>query len=185
MATHKPVYVDELFGNLEVDSSEIYKWYVIRTKYQSEKALAKWAKDNNIDYYLPQYTSTRKYQYRKIETTKPLFSGYLFVKMNYDQKNILLRPGYIIRIITVKHQDVLVDELRKFYYVKEKGYELLPADIIEQGTKVKITSGPLAGTIGFVLEGDNPNKIIITANIINQAVEVTLKNDDIQIIKEQ
>jgi transcription antitermination factor NusG len=184
MATHKPVYVDELFGTLEVSTSEAYKWYVIRTKYQSEKALAKWAKDNNIEYYLPQYKSTKKYQYRKIETTKPLFSGYIFVKMNYDQKITLLRPGYIIRVITVKHQDILVEELSRFYFIQEKGYSLLPANIIEKGTKVKVVSGPLAGTIGFVLEGENPNKIIITANIINQAVEVTLKNEEIKIIQE-
>lgn len=184
MATHKPVYVDELFGTLEVDASETYKWYVIRTKYQSEKALATWARDNNIEYYLPQFTSTRKYQYRKVETTKPLFSGYIFVKMNYEQKNILLRPGYVIRIITVKHQELLLEELQRFYYIKEKGYSLLPADGLKKGTKIKVINGALAGTIGFVMEGDNPNKIIITANIINQAVEVTLKNENIKIIEE-
>ena len=85
MATHKPVYVDELYGTLDVDSDNIHKWHVVRTKYQSEKKLAQWAKDNEIEYYLPQYSTTRKYKYRKIETTKPLFSGYLFVKMNFEQ----------------------------------------------------------------------------------------------------
>lgn len=184
MATHKPVYVDELYGTLDVDSDNIHKWHVVRTKYQSEKKLAQWAKDNEIEYYLPQYSTTRKYKYRKIETTKPLFSGYLFVKMNFEQKSVLLRPGLIVRIIAVKHQDVLIEELQRFYFIKEEGYLMMPTEIIEKGTKVKIVSGALAGTIGFVLEGENPNKIIITANFINQAVEVTLKNEDLQIIEE-
>lgn len=184
MATHKPVYVDELFGTLELDPSGSQKWFVIKTKHQSEKKLAQWAQDNSIEYYLPQYTNIRKYQYRKIETTKPLFSGYIFVKMNYDQQIILLRPGLIVRIIPVKHQEVLLEELKRFYFIKEKGYSLLPANVLEKGTKVKITSGALAGTLGFVLEGENPNRIIITANIINQAVEITLKNENLQIIEE-
>jgi len=184
MATHKPVYVDELFGTLETDPSGSLKWYVIKTKYQSEKSLAKWAKDNDIEYYLPQYTNTKKYQYRKIETTKPLFSGYIFTKMNYDQKITLLRPGYVVRVIPVKHQDLLLEELKRFHFIKEKGYSLMPAEGLAKGTKVKVVNGALAGTIGFVLEGENPNKIIITANIINQSVEVTLQNESLQIIEE-
>ena len=84
----------------------------------------------------------------------------------------------------MKHQDVLIEELQRFYFIKEEGYLMMPTEIIEKGTKVKIVSGALAGTIGFVLEGENPNKIIITANFINQAVEVTLKNEDLQIIEE-
>lgn len=184
MATHKPVYVDELFGTLDYDPSSTKRWFVIKTKYQSEKKLALWAKDNAIEYYLPQYTNIKKYKYRKIETTKPLFSGYIFTKMNYDQKIILLRPGYIVKVIPIKHQEVLLEELKQFYYIKEKGYSLLPTKIIESGTKVKVINGALAGTIGFVLEGENPEKIIITANIINQSVEVTLKNENLQIIEE-
>lgn len=184
MATHKPVYVEELFGTLESDPSGSYKWYVIKTKHQCEKSLAKWARDNDIEYYLPQYTNTRKYKYRKVETTKALFSGYIFTKMNYDQKTILLRPGYVVRVIPVKHQEILLEELKRFYFIKEKGYSLLPANMLAKGTKVKVVNGALKGTIGFVLEGENPNKIIITANIINQAVEVTLQNESLQIVEE-
>ncbi len=184
MATHKPVFVDELFGTLELDPSGSQKWFVIKTKHQSEKKLAQWAKDNSIEYYLPQYTKTSKYQYRKVETTKALFTGYIFIKMNYDQKLTMLRPGLIVRIIPVKHQEFLLEELQRFYFIKEKGYTLLPANILEKGTKVKVMTGALAGTLGFVLEGDNPNKIIITANIINQAVEVTLQNENLQIVEE-
>ncbi len=184
MATHKPVYVDELYGTLDHDPTGSLKWYVIKTKYQSEKKLAQWAKENSIEYYLPQYIKTTKYKYRKIETTKPLFSGYIFIKMTFDQRIILLRPGYIVKIISVKHQDVLLEELKRFYFIKERGYTLLPGHTLEKGTKVKVVSGALKGTVGFVIEGDNPKKIIITANIINQAVEVTLKNDDLQIVEE-
>lgn len=184
MATHKPVFVDELFGTLEHDPEGLQKWFVIKTKHQSEKKLAQWAKDNAIEYYLPQYTNTKKYKYRKIETTKPLFSGYIFTKMNYEQKITLLRPGLIVRVIPVKHQEILLEELQRFHFIKEKGYSLAPANILEKGTKVKIVSGALAGTYGFVLEGENPNKIIITANFINQAVEVTLKNENLLIVEE-
>lgn len=184
MATHKPVYVDELFGTLELDPTGFHKWFVIKTKHQSEKKLAQWAKDNSIEYYLPQYTKTTKYKYKKVETTKALFSGYLFVKMNYDQKITLLRPGYVVRVITIKHEDILLEELQRFYFIKEKGYTLLPGNALEKGTKVKIVSGALKGTFGFVLEGENPNKIIINANFINQAVEVTLKNEDLQKVEE-
>ena len=184
MATNKPVYIDELYGTLEVDPTNTYKWYVVRTKYQCEKKLALWAKSNEIEYFLPQYSTIRKYKYRKIETTKPLFSGYIFIKMNFDQKSIIVRPGFIVRIISVKHQDFLLEELQRFHFIKEEGYHMAPSEVIEKGTKVKVTSGALAGTYGFVLEGDNPNKIIIIANFINQAVEVTLKNENLQIIEE-
>ncbi len=188
MATKKPIYVDELFGTIATtDENEEIKWYVVRTKPQREKKLAQWAKDNEIEYYLPQYTSTRIYKYRKIEFTKPLFPGYLFVKMNKKQQEILYRPGHLVTFVKVKNERELVAELQQIYIVSKFGINMQPVEdysILERGTKVRVTKGSLQGLIGFVIESENSDKVLISVNIIRQAVEVTLDRGSFEVVKE-
>lgn len=186
MATKKPIYVDELFGTLEPTlPNDGYKWFVIRTKPQREKKLATWAKQNSIEYYLPQYTSTKSYQYRKVEFTKPLFPGYLFAKMTANERDVLFRAGHIVTTVRIPNEEFLVKELQRINNIKQSGVSVQPHELITRGTKVQVTSGALKGNMGFVLESKNGKKLIITLNFLGQSIEASLYHDQIEIITEE
>ena len=82
MATHKPVYIDELYGELELFTDD-RNWVVVHTKPRCEKKVADYAKKNQITYYLPQYTDKRVYQRRKVDVDKILFPSYIFVGIDF------------------------------------------------------------------------------------------------------
>lgn len=182
--TNNKLIVDELFGKLEVDNSDDRKWYVTHTKYQHEKKLADWCKKQNVHYYLPMYESKHVYKNRKVTFVKPLFSGYIFIHMNHREMEEIIKPGYIANFIKVVNERFLIKELQGFLKIRESGAEMVPTKKIPQGTKVMVSSGDLIGTVGFVLNGENPNKIVITANFCRQAIEVTIENGHFQIIEE-
>ncbi|HOH46720.1 MAG TPA: hypothetical protein PLX59_02690, partial [Candidatus Cloacimonadota bacterium] len=72
MATHKPVTIDELFGELEQRQAEL--WYVIHTKPRQEKKLAGFCQTEDMWYYLPQMPKEHLYNHRKVMFDVPMFS---------------------------------------------------------------------------------------------------------------
>lgn len=182
MATHKPVTVNDLYGDLS-PSKENEKWYVIYTK-PKEKKLADYAMEKAITYYLPLKTSLRTYQYRKVEFTKPLFPGYLFVKCDPSEKQALIISGHIVSFLKVMNENELLNDLQQIYLGNEAGAEYEEHDYIEKGTFVEILSGPFKGMKGIVDESQK-NKIILSVNMLHRAVSVDIKHGQVKILKEK
>ena len=155
MATHKPVYIDELYGELELFTDD-RNWVVVHTKPRCEKKVADYAKKNQITYYLPQYTDKRVYQRRKVDVDKILFPSYIFVGIDFKNKQELLISGYTVNFLKVNAQKELVDELRAIYYGRQKKVEMQPGLWLEKGLEVEIVNGPLKGIHGVV---ENQSKL--------------------------
>ncbi|MEN6444996.1 MAG: transcription termination/antitermination NusG family protein [Candidatus Cloacimonas sp.] len=183
MATHKPVYVDELYGELQLFMDE-RKWVVVHTKPRCEKKLADYAKRHQITYYLPQYTDKRIYQRRKVAVDKILFSSYVFVGVDFAGKQDLQISGYTTSFINVFAQKELVDELRAIYYGREKKVDMKPGLWLDKGLEVEIVNGPLKGVRGIVEDQSKLDNVRLQVNILKQAVLVKVKTEDVKIIGE-
>ena len=158
MSTHKPVVIEELFGELEL-APENHYWTVIHTKPRCEKKLAEYALKHNISYYLPLTESSRIYQRRKVTFTKPIFSGYLFTVVNFYQKrtSIYRLCGFIPKCPC---QRELVDELRNIWLTRNRRIEMKEAMWLSEGLMVEIVNGPLKGVSGLVKVIKNLKKFI-------------------------
>ena len=183
MATHKPVYVDELYGELELFTDD-RKWVVVHTKPRREKKLADYAKQHQITYYLPQYTSKRVYQRRKVDVNKVLFPSYVFVGIDFKGKQELLISGYTVNFLKVNAQKELIDELQAIYYGRQKNVQMEPGLWLEKGLEVEIVNGPLKGIRGVVEDQSKLTEVRLQVNILRQAVLVKVKTEDIKIIGE-
>ena len=144
MATHKPVDIQELFGSL-TPAEENQRWEVVYTKPKREKKLAEFALNRQICYFLPMLDSIKKYKYRQIKFTKPIFPGYMFVKCTYSEKQTLVRSGHILTFLQIKNEQHFLEELSQIYLIRVKGVELKKHNYIEEGTKVVIEKGNLKG----------------------------------------
>ena len=183
MATNKPVEVNELFGDLEPAIGD-YKWFVVRTKPRREKKLADFAGKAEINYYLPLKESERVYDRRKIIFTKPLFSGYVFVKCNFAEKKQLLITGHTAHFINVINDRELTDELKNIHFGMQKGATLSESDFLDKGIKVRIKSGSFEGLTGFVKDQKNIKEVILQVNLLRQAVSVTVKPENVEIVRQ-
>ncbi|PID29369.1 MAG: hypothetical protein CSB55_01965 [Candidatus Cloacimonadota bacterium] len=181
MVTNKPVYVDCLFGEL-TPAFLPQKWRVVYTKSKREKKLAEFAKLNNISYFLPLINSEKHYKYRKIEFTKPMFPGYLFVKCSLEEQKELIITGHCMTFLNVKDEKELLDDLRRINdFISEKK-KFLPHNYVTEGYIVEITDGPLKGTRGLVENAEKNDKILLNVNILKQSVEVTMDSSLLKII---
>ncbi len=182
MATHKPIEIDELFGELLPGEND-QKWEVIYTKPKREKKLAEYSKRNEIDYYLPLRDSVRKYGNREVKFTKPLFPGYIFIKHSPPQKQKLIISGHIVNFLKVQDEKELLNDLQQIYLSRTQGIDLKKHGFLEKGIKVRIISGSLIGLEGFVSNSSNLNEVILKVNILRQAVSVTVDPKQVEIIR--
>ena len=182
MATHKPVEVQELFGDLE-PASDGLRWFVAHTKPRREKKLAEYSLKNSINYYLPLRDSIRVYKYRKIKFTKPLFPGYVFVKCASEDKRNLIITGHIANFLQVSNDKELTEELKQIYSGLQRGADFKEAKYLEKGTKITIIAGPFTGLTGVVENQNDVTEGILQINLLRQAVSVSAKTDQVEILK--
>ncbi|MDP8232876.1 MAG: transcription termination/antitermination NusG family protein [Candidatus Zophobacter franzmannii] len=181
MATHKPVEVLELFGELTPSNSG-YRWRVIYTKSRVEKKLAEYAHRLGINYYLPLIDSVKDYKYRKVTFTKPLFPGYIFIKANSEDISYLYNSGCISSILKVNNESNLLKELNSIYRLRSKGAIMSVGKYLDEGVRVRILSGPFEGLTGFVESHETIDKVILNVEIIHQSIVITVNSIDIKII---
>lgn len=183
VATHNPVHVDELFGELkQYDASRL--WYVVHTKPRCEKKLAEHARKNAIPYYLPQYTATSVYQRRKVTFSKVMFPGYLFAVVDINHRQTLSLSGWVVNFIKVTAQQQLLHELQCIHGTHQAKDKVKPGVWLGKGLQVEISSGPLQGVKGVVESHDKLSEVRLQVSILHQAVIVSVDPAIVKIIGE-
>lgn len=183
MASHKPVIINELFGELVIPP-EHQRWTVVHTKPRREKKLADYAGKNLIHYYLPQIKRRKVYQRRKVETTLPMFPGYIFMILSADEKQTISISGMVSNFVFVPHQQELVDELSRICFITKKNLPMEKSIWLSKGLEVEITKGPFKGTRGVVERHDKLSELRLQVNILRQAVMVKIDPKSVKIIGE-
>lgn len=183
MATHSPVLIDELFGEL-APAPEGQRWEVIHTKPRCEKKLAEYARRNGITYYLPQMDSKRVYQRRVVSFTKPMFPSYLFCVLDSRSRQTLLIFGYTVSFIRVHQQEQLLQELRNIKLSRLPEIELQNTIWLSEGLQVEIMQGPLKGVTGVVESHDKLDEVRLQVQILRQAVLVKIDPRNVKILGE-
>lgn len=181
MSSNNQLEIEQLFGELEPSAER--KWLVVRTKSRREKKLADYARKTGIHYYLPLQNSVKVYQRKKIVFTKPLFPGYLFVKCSFEEKRTLTITGHTAHFLKVQNEQELLSELKQIYQGTKRGADYSKADFLEHGTKVLITAGSFEGLTGYVADQKNISEVVLQINLLRQAVAISVKPDQIKVIR--
>ncbi|MCK9335342.1 MAG: transcription termination/antitermination NusG family protein [Candidatus Cloacimonetes bacterium] len=184
MATHKPVIINELFGELKVPEDENYRWVVIHCKPRCEKRLADYLGKRLINYYLPQIKHKRVYQRRKVVTTLPMFPGYLFAILGPLDREKIAISGLAVRFIRVGNQHQLLQELGRICGVTRHEVDLVPTMWLSKGLEVEITEGALKGTRGVVESHEKISEVRLQVEILRQAVLMSVDPKHVKIIGE-
>lgn len=156
--------------NLFVCDDPDKRWCVVYTRSRREKKIAAQCRQFGIRHYLPLRKSVTGRRGRRYTAMVPIFSGYVFVYMDWADRRRLFQGHHIARIIDVVDQEKLLDELRDIRRVEQSGSFLHPIFKIAKGKRVRIIDGPLAGLEGKVSRIKGKDCVVLTVDIIRQAV---------------
>jgi transcriptional antiterminator RfaH len=131
---------------------------------------------------LPCYRAAHKYRGKTVVFQKPLFPGYVFLKILAGQRGKIFQSDYSANVLEVADQEVFVRQLEDVLRALETDCEIRLAPTIGEGMRVKIINGPLRGIEGWVESRYGMNTVLLRLDFIGQAAAVKLDATDLEAI---
>lgn len=157
-------------------------WFVAHTRPRCEKKLAEYCGREAIETTLPLYRSVKKYRGKTLVFHKPLFPGYVFLRMPVLLRQKALQSDYVANLLDVPSQEEFEEQLAAILQALETEYEVRLAPTIAPGARVRIRSGPLRGLEGYVETRRGMVEVQLRLDFISQAAAVKMEADLLELI---
>ncbi len=157
-------------------------WFVAHTRPRCEKKLAQYCEREGVSSTLPCYRSVRKYRGKVVVFHKPLFPGYLFLKLVSHERSKIYGSDYVANLLEVIDQELFTRQLNDILTALETELEVRLAPQIEAGVRVQIKHGPLRGLEGWVQQRSGPVEVLLRLDFIGQAAAVRVDATDLELI---
>jgi transcriptional antiterminator RfaH len=167
------VFPEGLFADCDPPGlPELGPWLVLHTRPRQEKSLARELFGKRIPFYLP--VAPRRYSQRgRVMTSHlPLFTGYLFLLADPEQRMAALSTQRVARCLPVADQPRLWADLRQVHRLIDSGLPLTPEEALEPGQRVEIVSGPLTGFRGEVVRSASGDRFVVKVDFIHRGASV-------------
>jgi len=158
------------------------EWFVAHTRARCEKKLAEYCVRTGVEPTLPTYRSVKKYRGKTLVFEKPLFPGYLFLRMPATLRAKVLQSDYVANLLDVPSQEEFQQQLDAILQALETDYEVRLAPTITKGSRVRIRSGPLRGLEGYVEDRRGKVEVHLRLDFISQAAAVRMDADLLELI---
>ena len=172
----------EAFAAAELDAFVQPRWYAAYTCANHERRVAEQLVERGVVNFLPQYESVRKWKDRRVRLQMPLFPGYVFVHLALQNRlRVLQIPGVACLVgFAGKPAAVPQEELAMVRGFLNQGLRAEPHPLLTNGRRVRLKSGPLAGTQGILLRRKGNFRLVISIEFIQRAVAVDVDAVDVE-----
>ena len=160
------------------------EWFILQFKSNSHHLAAKNLNRQGFETFLPLHDATSRRLSRFINTSKPLFPGYMFIKFDRAENEWhKINSTYgVSRLITFNSilksiPTILVDHLMKRYDLSGK---LLPIKKLKKGDQVTVLNGPFANFIATVEEYEADQRIWILMDLMGRKTKIHTSSDALQ-----
>jgi transcriptional antiterminator NusG len=159
-------------------------WHVLHVNSNREKQIAQHLLVRAVEYYLPLYAERVKWSDRTVITERPLFSGYVFVRLSPENRlSVISTPG-VLRILGDEERNMVSSaELDKIRAGLAGGLLLRPHSGVAVGTPVRVRDGAFGGVEGVVIEFRRQSRVIITLSALPQCFSLEVEIDHLEVLK--
>ena len=151
-------------------------WWAVYTKARQEKALARSLVQFEIPFYLPLIPKDNLIRGRRVRSHIPLFSGYVFLYGNENERGRCLTTNRISKILPVEHQEQLLHDLDNIDRLIAADAPLTLESRLQAGDPVRVKTGPMRGTDGVVITRRGKNCLLVAVNFLQQGASVEIED---------
>jgi transcription antitermination factor NusG len=159
-----------------------YPWFALQVRTRHEQWVASHLEGNGFELFLPLYKCRKRWSDRIKESELPLFPGYLFCRLDpQDRLPILKTPG-VIQIVGYNRHPVPVDELEisSLQKLVSSGIPNQPWPYLQAGELVRIEAGPLRGLEGRVVDFKGNHRLVLSITLLQRSVAVEMDSAFVQ-----
>jgi transcription antitermination factor NusG len=181
----EPQAVSELVS----DGLIMERWYAVQTRSRFEKAVRAELSAWGINQYLATFQDVHQWKDRKKVVEVPLFSGYIFVRLQDIESARLqvLKTNGVVRILGIGGQiepipDFEIDSIRQLL---ASGKQCYPHPFVREGSWVRMRHGPLAGVEGHLIRVKSQTRLVLSIQLLSQSVATEVDAWDVEPIRER
>ena len=157
-------------------------WYALYTRPRFEKKVDFILKQKGLKSFLPLRNVIRYWSNGKKNILEPIFPSYVFVYANSQERHLALQSYGVARFVSFngKPAHIPEEQIHDIHQILEFGCAPERVPYLVFGDKVEIVSGPLRGVEGFYVEDRGMHRLVISVDIIRQAIAITVDRDQIR-----
>ncbi len=154
-------------------------WYAVKVRQRFERMIESALLGKGIETFAPLYTERRRWSDRIKEVEVPLFSGYLFCRIDPEHRMpVLTIPGvqYFVGIGRAPAA-VADEEIESLRAVVRSGALFAPRPYLAAGERVRVEEGPLRGAEGILVREKGTDELVVSVSLLQRSVAVTVERD--------
>jgi len=163
------------------------QWFAVWTRSRQEKCAASMLEILGIPHYLPLKTEVHQWSDRKQTVTVPLFSGYLFVRINLAKRSRLEVinasgvAGFVGNLMgPLPIPDHQIEDIRT---VLDTRTECSVLPLLNEGDRVRVLRGPLVGVEGRLVRSNSQSRLSISIELIHKSLLVNVSRQDVELLE--
>ncbi len=158
------------------------RWYAAYTSANHEKRVAQQLGVREVEHFLPQYASVRRWKDRRVRLELPLFPGYVFVHLALRDRLVVLQVPGVAKLVGFNGMPTALreEEIEALKKGLLCGVCAEPHPFLNVGRRVRVRGGPLEGAEGIVIRRKNRLRLIISLDLIRCAAAVEVEAVDLE-----
>jgi transcription antitermination factor NusG len=185
LETTKPGHFDGTASPLPQSCSEAGPWYALWTHSHCEQIVQEQLTEKGLHAFLPKVEVwSRRRGVRRLVPV-PMFPGYLFLREVMDKRTYVevRKTRGLVRVLGERWDCLSAipeDEIEPIRKVAGARCRVLPFPYLKEGQRARITSGPLAGVEGLLLD-TRPDRglLVLSVHLLQRSVAVTVDGTDV------
>ena len=160
------------------------EWFILQFKSNSHHKAEKNLNQQGFETFLPLHDTTSRRLSRFMNTSKPLFPGYMFIRFDRTESEwYKINYTYgVSRLITYNSilksiPTTFVDNLMKRYDLSGK---LIPVEKLNKGDQVTVLTGPFANFIATVEEYEDDHRMWILMDLMGRKTKIHASSGALQ-----
>lgn len=180
------IAMDAHMNELTVLTQMTLSWFVVCTAPRHEKRVAERISDHGLEVFLPVAKVRREWNKRRpVELEMPLFSGYVFARVDHGRRGTILATPGVTAIVGNRREALTVpDDEMNALRTGLSLYAPEPHSPLAVGDRVRIQAGPLAGLEGILIRKKSTVRVVITVKAIMRAVSLEIDATHLTPIRE-
>jgi transcription antitermination factor NusG len=157
-------------------SEDALRWYGIHTRHQHEVSVASILSNKGFEVFCPTYESVRKWKDRSKTLSMPLFPGYVFLADGVEKKLAIVSTPGVCAILSFGGKPAVIptSEIQALRRSTDCQYKLTPHPFLNTGDRLRIKSGPLAGTEGILTRKKDIYRLVLSVEMLGRSAAVEI-----------
>lgn len=153
-----------------------FPWYAVKVRASGEIKVRQALESKDYLVFLPTYLEGRKYSDRIKKVEAALFSGYLFARLDVNNRLPLLQTPGVEGIVRFgdEFEPVKEEEILAIQKLIGSGAKAVPWPYLKEGDRVRVQFGAMEGVEGILVKEKGQDRLVLSVHLLQRSVSVEI-----------